>query len=174
VGVSGATSSTFCAPGTFSAVAGAVACDPAPVDHYVDVAGATAPTPCPVGSHQPSTGQTACIFNTSSLTVHDAPAVEAPSKGKVYASFEISLDVASAGPVSVTVETLGGTAKQGKDFGKVSTVITFDSGETTKTVLVAVKKSNTTGPPTTFSLVLSNAVGATIADGTGIGTITYP
>ena len=45
----------------------------------------------------------------------------------------------SRGEVSVTFETVEGSAKAGRDFDAVSEVLTFQDGETEKTVAVAVK-----------------------------------
>jgi hypothetical protein len=50
--------------------------------------------------------------------------------------------------------------------------LTFLTGETTKTVTVDVNGDTLDEAVETFDVNVSNAVGATIADGTGIGTIT--
>jgi len=57
---SGATESTLCAAGSFSAAVGADACTLAPVGSFVPVAGATQATLCPEGTQSLVEGATSC------------------------------------------------------------------------------------------------------------------
>ena len=72
---------------------------------------------------------------------------------------------------SVTYATANGTATAGSDYTATSGTLTFAPGESTKTITVLVKGDKTKEPDETFYVNLSGAVGATIADGTGVGTI---
>jgi endoglucanase len=87
------------------------------------------------------------------------------------AQFVIKLDGPSTAPVTVYYATVGGTATAGTDFVGTSGSVTFAPGETSKTVTVSVISDTKAESKETFTVALSNASGASIADGTGIGTI---
>ena len=105
------------------------------------------------------------------LTVADATVTEGAGEPL---TFTISLDravLASDGTVSVDYATGGGTATAGADYTAASGTLTFATGESSKTVNVTVLDDAHDDSGETLDLVLSNATGATIADGTGTGTI---
>ena len=88
--------------------------------------------------------------------------------------FEVSLSRAftSAGHrVTVDYATADGTATAGQDYTATSGTLTFAAGETTKTVSVALLDDAHDEGEETFTLRLSNAQGARIADGEATGTI---
>ncbi|WP_425066857.1 Calx-beta domain-containing protein [Reyranella sp.] len=85
--------------------------------------------------------------------------------------FVVTLDRAADGPVTVAYSTANGTAKAGKDYVASSGTVTFAAGETSKTVHVDIKGDVLAEANETFKVKLSNPDGATIADGTAIGTI---
>src|SRR5262249_5294928 len=87
------------------------------------------------------------------------------------AAFAVSLDSPSASPVTVNFATADGTARAGSDYVATSGILTFALGETSKTVLVQTIDDSLSEPTETFLVNLSNPVGATIADGQGVGTI---
>ena len=68
--------------------------------------------------------------------------------------------------------TANGTATAGSDYVAQTGSLTFAAGETTKTITVTAIGDSVVEANEGFSVVLSNAVGATIAGGTGAGTIT--
>jgi sugar lactone lactonase YvrE len=88
------------------------------------------------------------------------------------AAFTVRLDVPSATPVSVQFTTAPGTALAGSDFTTTSGTITFAPGQTTRTILVRTLDDPLSEGPETFTVNLSNPVGATIADAQAISTIT--
>ena len=92
--------------------------------------------------------------------------------GDSSASFDVTLTGATQLPVTVDVSTTDGAATAGSDFDAVATTLTFAPGETTKTVDVTVHGDATFELDEAFTMLLSNAAGATIGDGMGIGTIT--
>ena len=105
------------------------------------------------------------------LSVADASVAEGPS---AELAFTVRLDRAAAsgdGTVSVRYATRDGTAMAGADYTATSGTLTFAAGEREKTVNVAVLEDAHDDDGETLELVLSNPVGATIADGTGTGTI---
>ena len=107
---------------------------------------------------------------TPALTVNDVSVLEGNS-GTTPATFTVSLSHPSTGTVTVSYATADGSATAPSDYAPTSGSLTFDPGEQTKTVTVAVNGDTAVEPDETFTLALSNASGATIADATGVGTI---
>src|SRR5437773_6397753 len=92
-------------------------------------------------------------------------------------SFTVSLSAASTRTVTVDYQTApkpatGGTqCLFGTDYLSAAGTVTFNPGETSKTVLVTVCSDNVTEPNETMILRLSNPIGATLVDSLGVGTI---
>jgi len=72
----------------------------------------------------------------------------------------------------VTYVTNNGTATAGSDYTAATGTITFAAGETTKVVHVQVSGDTAAEGNETLTLTLSAPSGATIADGSAVGTIT--
>ena len=109
--------------------------------------------------------------STPGLSVTDVSLPEGDT-GDSIATFTVALGAPSAFPISVDVATADGTATQPSDYDPVgTTTLTFAPGETTKTVDVTIHGDTTVEPDETFTVQLSNPVGASIADGVGNGTI---
>ena len=103
------------------------------------------------------------------LSVADAQANEGAGAS---VSFQVSLSHAAAGAVTVDYATADGTATAGVDYTATSGTLTFAAGDTAKTVSVPVLDDAVNEGEETFTLALSNATGARIADGEATGTIT--
>ena len=94
-------------------------------------------------------------------------------------NFTVRLSPVSGQVVTVSYETASGTATSsadgvGADFTATSGVLTFAVGETSKPVPVLTTQDNVYDPNETFSLMLSNPVGATLisTDAVAEGKIT--
>jgi sugar lactone lactonase YvrE len=87
------------------------------------------------------------------------------------ATFTVTLDAASSGPVSVSYATADGTAAAGTDYTTTSGTLAFAPGETSKTVSVPILDDLAGEPTEAFALNLSGAAGATIAKPRGTGTV---
>ena len=85
--------------------------------------------------------------------------------------FRTTLSPIATGTVTVDYQTLDGTAKAGEDYRAVAGTLTFAPGDTAKTVRVSVFDDATDEGEETFTLTLSNAKGAVIADGEAKGVI---
>jgi alpha-tubulin suppressor-like RCC1 family protein len=107
---------------------------------------------------------------TPALSVNDVSVVEG-FDGTVSATFTISLSAASPNTVSVSAVTHDVTATALKDYAPKSVTVSFSPGQTTKTVVVGVKGDVRDEPNETYTFDLSSPTNATIADGTGVGTI---
>jgi hypothetical protein len=105
-----------------------------------------------------------------SLAVSDAMVTEGDS-GTKNALFTVSLSAASAGPVTVDYAPEDGSAKAPGDYTATTGTLTFAAGELSKQVAVAVIGETLDEMHETYSLDLSNPVGATLGDPRGAGTI---
>ena len=113
-----------------------------------------------------------CSGGSPKLSVSDVTKVEGNS-GPTTLTFTVSLSPASSSQVRVTYATANGTAFAPTDYTALpATVLTFAAGETSKSVTVTVNGDTSVEGNETFHVNLSNAIGATIADGQGLGTIT--
>jgi hypothetical protein len=87
--------------------------------------------------------------------------------------FTVTLSQAVATSVSVRFATSNGTATAGRngDYTSTSGTLTFNPGQTTKTITVPVRNDTLVEPTESFSVDLSRASGATIAVARGTGSI---
>jgi hypothetical protein len=106
-----------------------------------------------------------------SLTIGDAAAMEGNSAHPGQVTFPVTLSSPASVPVTVGYATHDGTAQAGSDYSAASGSLTFATGETAKPIQVEVAGDTDIEADETFSVVLSGATNATIADGEGIGTI---
>ena len=118
--------------------------------------------------------------DTVDITVDEAPPsvsideVSHPegNTGTTPFVFTVSLSAPSAHPITVDYTVGDGTATVAdNDYIDGVGTLTFVAGDTSETITVAVVGDRTIEPDETFSVGLASAA-ATIADGTGLGTIT--
>jgi chitinase len=106
------------------------------------------------------------------LRIGNSSFAEGSAAAPGHGTFTVTLSAASSSPVTVKFATANGTAKMGSDYVAKSGTLTFAPGETRKTITVAAIGDAAIEADERFSVLLSDAVGSTIADGKGIGTIT--
>jgi len=87
-----------------------------------------------------------------------------------HATFLVTLSTPATQAVTVDWQTVPGTADN-TDFVAASGTVTFAPGEQSKTISIAISPDTLVENNETFTVVLSNPHGATVADGTGVGTI---
>ena len=109
---------------------------------------------------------TAVVQDSLLLSVSDASATEG-----ALVEFTVSLSAASGQQVTVQYATAEGTAESGADFTPASGTLTFAANETSKSVYVATGRDAVDEENETFTLRLSNASGATLANAEATGTI---
>ena len=85
--------------------------------------------------------------------------------------FRVTLDEASSGLVTVRYATEDISALAGSDYHETSGTLTFAAGEVDKAVRVRIIDDSVEDSNETMKLVLSNPIGAQLADGEAIGTI---
>ncbi|MDI1287876.1 MAG: Calx-beta domain-containing protein [Reyranella sp.] len=110
--------------------------------------------------------------STPTLAVSDSSFAEGSAAAPGHATFTVTLSAASATPVTVNYTTANGTATPGSDYVAQSGMLTFAAGQTQKTIQVTAIGDAAVEANEGFTVVLSNPSGATLADGTGAGTIT--
>jgi hypothetical protein len=103
------------------------------------------------------------------ITISDATVTEG-NTSQVNATFTISMSSPKA-TATVQWATVAGSATSGTDFVAASGQVSLSKTARNVGVVVKVKPDLLDEPDETFSVVLSNAVGGTITDGTGAGTI---
>jgi hypothetical protein len=103
--------------------------------------------------------------------VSDATLIEGDA-GTTSALVTVNLSGASNPNVTVNYRTANGTALAGSDYQATSGSLTFQKGQTTKSILIPVIGDKLPESNETFFVNLLNAKHATIADGQGVVTIT--
>jgi hypothetical protein len=132
---------------------------------YVEayITGGQANLSIPIGLARDSAGDFYVSDRETANVIRFAPSSQA--------AFTVTLDSASASPVTVSYGTANGTAMAGTDYTPTSGTLTFAPGVTSQTVYVPITTVATGGPTKTFTLNLSSSVNASIADGVGVGSI---
>ncbi|MEP7319800.1 MAG: Calx-beta domain-containing protein [Panacibacter sp.] len=118
-----------------------------------------------------------CAFDETaaalpSVSITDVKLNEGNSGTKQF-DFTVSLSSASLNTVSVKYRTVDVSATGGVDYVAVptKTLLTFNPGETAKTVSITVNGDTSVEAKEIFKVNLTNPVNAVIADNSGKGTI---
>ena len=105
------------------------------------------------------------------ISINDVSLLEGNS-GTTAFVFTVSLSNASAQAITVNFATADGSATLAdSDYQGGAGSVTFAPGTTSQTITVLVNGDTKFEPDETFTVNLSAAANATIADGTGLGTI---
>ena len=121
-----------------------------------------------VGNRVMQYDASAWILGPVSITISDASGTEGTDS---HLQFSVTLNQEPRQDVSVDYATEDDTATAGVDDTAVSGTLTFGPTETRKTIDVPVLDDDVDEAEELFKVKLSNAAGATISDGEGIGTI---
>ena len=108
--------------------------------------------------------------STPSISIRDVIVTEEDS-GTTNISFRVTLSAPSSQPITVSFTTANGTATGGADYAGTSGTLTFNPGETSKTIAVLINGDTIVEGTETFFVNLTSATNATIADSQGIGMI---
>ncbi|MDA1164900.1 MAG: autotransporter-associated beta strand repeat-containing protein [Planctomycetota bacterium] len=104
------------------------------------------------------------------ISISDVTQVEGNNGALSDFQFLVSLSAAASAPVTVDFSTAEGTANS-SDFIARSSTLTFQPGETTKTVNVSVRGDQDVESDEMYFVDLRNAAGGVIVDAQGQGTI---
>ena len=110
----------------------------------------------------------ATVAGPPAISVSDASVQEADG---AMLTFTATLSHASSSTITVGYATSDGTATAGSDYTAANGTLTFNAGDTSKTVQVTVQTDSVDEGQETLTLTLSNPVRATLADATGTGSI---
>ena len=108
-----------------------------------------------------------------SLSLGDASLTE-PDSGTATMTFTITASPAPSGAMCVIAKSRNGSATAPSDYTALpaaGTTVTFSAGQASRSVTVRIVGDLRKEPNETFTVTLSSPVGATIADGSGTGTI---
>ena len=105
------------------------------------------------------------------ISIDDVTQAEGDS-GTTNFVFTVTRSGDTTGSSSVSFATADGSAIADGDYISASGTVSFGAGVTQQTVTVTVNGDTTVEPDETFTVNLSSATGATIADNQGLGTIT--
>src|SRR5256886_16806290 len=106
-----------------------------------------------------------------SISINDVSLAEGNS-GTTNFVFTVSLSNASSQTITVAYATADGTATTAdNDYVAANGTLTFNPGDTSKSITVTVNGDTKFEPNETFTVTLSGATNATIAKAVGTGTI---
>ena len=109
--------------------------------------------------------------NLPTVAINDVSLAEG-SQSNIEFSFTVSLNEAAEQAVTVDYEVDDDTATAGDDYIDSSGTLTFEPGETTKTIAVTVLADDVAEETESFAVRLSNlSDNAELRDGRGVGTI---
>jgi hypothetical protein len=132
--------------------------------------------PASCGSSFALTTDTRCtatftLIPVPTLSIDNVSATEGQS-GSKYFDFTVSLDLAASGSASVSFATANGTATTGnKDYKATSGILSFEPGQTSKTIRVTVQGDTKIENDETFLVNLTQPNGVILGVSQGIGTI---
>ena len=110
--------------------------------------------------------------NDGSVNLPELSVLDTVADEGRYARFLIRLSQASAQDVEFNVLTIDGTATAGSDYGSKDGLRVISAGEIEKIIWVPTTNDTQVENTEAFGLQISDAVGATITDGSAVGTIT--
>ena len=127
-------------------------------------------------TQDPDSGNNAASTTTEvrskpTVSIDDVSTTEGTSADRGEQTFQVSLSRPAEETTSVAINTEDGSARSPEDYWSTAGQIVFNTGEQTKNWTVPVIADAVDEPDETYSVVLANATGATIADGTATGTI---
>lgn len=102
--------------------------------------------------------------------IADASIVEGDT-GRKNVEFVVTLTRANNSAVTMTFNTANGTAIAGQDFDAVQGKLTFNAGETRKSIFVTIIGDKLHEPTENFQVRLGSLQNAVFGDGTATGTI---
>src|SRR5262249_4797401 len=106
----------------------------------------------------------------STASIADTQIAEG-NAGNTAVTFTVTLSVPSSRTISFAYATADGSAKANQDYVPATGTITFNPGETSKTITVQIKGNFASEPDKTFTVTLSNPVNAMIGKGVATARI---
>jgi len=104
------------------------------------------------------------------LSIQDGSVLEG-KRGTTNLNLTVTLSASSTSIVTVNYATDNGTALAGSDYNSAIGTLTFQPGQTSKTISISVKGDRKREPNEIFYVDLFEPDGASITDGTATATI---
>jgi hypothetical protein len=104
------------------------------------------------------------------LAVADVSVLE-PDRGTTNVAVAVTLSNVSSQAITVSYQTIDGTARAKEDYAAAGGTLTFQPGQTRRTISIAVEGDHKREANETFSVELSNALSATVDDRVATVTI---
>ncbi len=102
----------------------------------------------------------------------NSPTAVTENAGVTPIVFTVTLSAESGQDVLVPFSTANATAMAGQDYvAQTNGMLTIPAGQLTGTISIALLDDTADEPDQTFNVVLGTPIGATVATGTGVGTI---
>lgn len=108
--------------------------------------------------------------NPPTISISDASVMEGNS-GVAALDFTVTLSRSSTSNVSVAYATSDSTAVAGSDYTSATGTLTIATGSTSATITIDVIGDTSSESDETLTVMLSSPTGASIVDGSGVGTI---
>lgn len=108
-------------------------------------------------------------LTTPVIRINDVPLTEGDVD--TTANFTLSVSPPTGSPISVNFSTASGTAVSPTDFIGTNGIVTFEKGETNKTLAISVAGDLLYEANESFTVNLSSPTNATIADAQGVATL---
>ncbi|HEV7797337.1 MAG TPA: Calx-beta domain-containing protein [Pyrinomonadaceae bacterium] len=143
------------------------------LDETTEVIGLHLTNPAGSGSFGVPTDSQLLIIDDDpppSLRINDVAVTEGDS-GTVSAVFTVTLSAATSFTVTANYATADGTANAGSDYQQAIGQVVLNPGDLSKTIGVTINGDTVPEVNETFTINLSGATSASIADSQGIGTI---
>ena len=161
---------TFTAGQTSKTISVAVNGDTADEPNETFYLGLSNPTNATIGTAQAAATIVDNDLPAVSMSINNVSVAEGNS-GTRNAVLTVTLSGTTAQTVTVNYATANGTATAGSDYSAAIGSLTFTPGQTSRTISIVVNGDTTVEPNETFLVNLSSAVGATLSDAQGQGTI---
>ena len=111
------------------------------------------------------------VPSAATLSIADSGVTEGDHGDDNSMLFEVALSKPSTEQITVMYATSDGTARSGIDYDEAIGTLTFTAGESSKQIIVVVIGDVVDEADEVFTVTLSDASNATVADGTAAGTI---
>ena len=112
----------------------------------------------------------ASAYGEPTISVDDVTVTE-HFNGVKHVTFTVILSEAGSDFIHVFYTTSDSTATDGSDYNAITGTLTFGSGETSRPVIITIRGDEILEGDEYFKVILSDPIGASISDNTGICTI---
>ena len=118
--------------------------------------------------HTPEANRIKILLDSQKATIEDVIGIVEGDNGIKLANFTVNLAEASSEPISINYTTGDRTAKAGTDYLAQTGTVTFEPGETSKTISIEILGDTEIEPTEEFTVALLGNYGQAIAQSIGL------